>query len=286
LRLKLTTPRRPPAPTITRLDWPGSASGHVFLAHATGFCKEVWDPVAAGLRTAAWDGSITAWDAPGHGGSPPASTPFDWWDTARAALEVIHSSGSTGPRFGVGHSMGGATLVMAELLDPGILHGLILIEPITFPPPFQRIETNPLAVGAMRRRASFASPEEALENFSSKAAFGSWDVRALRAYVDGGLVERQGRFWLACDPDLEADVYRSGTAHGAYERLSEVECPVLVIAGELSDTFPQAFATHLAGEFPDGRYFVVGGAGHFLPMERPDLIAGRIAEELERLAAD
>jgi pimeloyl-ACP methyl ester carboxylesterase len=258
----------------------------VFLAHATGFCKEVWDPVVAELRAAAWGGSITAWDAPGHGGSRAAGVPFDWWDTAHAALYVIAACESAGPRLGVGHSMGGATLVMAELLAPGTVQGLILIEPIMFPPPFQRVEDNPLAVGATRRRASFASRQEALENFSLKDAFTSWDERALQAYVDGGLVERGGRFWLACDPDLEADAYRSGTAHGAYARLSEIACPVLIVAGASSETHAEAFVEHLAGLLPNGRYRLIPGTGHFLPMERPDLIAGQIADEFSRLTAD
>ena len=261
-------------------------SGHVFLAHATGFCKEVWDPVVAELRAIGWGGSIAAWDAPGHGGSPAVRVPFDWWDTARTALGVIAVCEPTGPKLGVGHSMGGATLVMAELLAPGTLQGLILIEPIMFPPPFQRIEENPLAVGATRRRASFASRQEALENFSSKAACASWDERALRAYVAGGLVERGGRFWLACDPNLEADVYRSGTEHGAYARLSEIACPVLIVAGASSETHPEAFIDHLADLFPDARYRMIPGTGHFLPMERPDLVAGQIAEEFSRLTTD
>lgn len=270
---------------IARQDWPGAGSGHLFLAHATGFCKEVWDPVVVELRSIGWDGSMTAWDAPGHGGSPAIPVPFDWWDMARAALDMVKRPGSSSPKVGVGHSMGGATLVMAELLDPGSLQGLILIEPIIFPPPFQRIEEHPLAVGATRRRASFASSDEALENFSSKVAFGSWDERALRAYVQGGLVERDGRFWLACEPQFEADLYRSGSAHSAYERLSDVECPVLILSGQSSFTHPETFAAHLAAQFQDGRYQVIPRTGHFLPMERPDLVAAQIADELQRLGA-
>ncbi len=258
--------------------------GHVFLAHATGFCKEVWDPVVAELRNADWEGSVTAWDAPGHGGSLPGTVPFDWWDTARVAIDVVHDTESAGPRLGVGHSMGGASLVMAELLVPGTMQALILIEPIMFPPPFQRVEENPLAVGAKRRRASFASPREALANFSSKAAFAMWDDRALRGYVDGGLIDRGGRFWLACDPQVEADAYRAGTAHGTYERLSEIRCPVLILAGGSSETHPEAFVAHLSDLLPGGRYQVIPGAGHFLPMERPDLIARQIADESQRLA--
>lgn len=268
---------------IERRDRPGVSPGHLFLAHATGFCKEVWDPVVAELRVAGWEGSITAWDAPGHGGSAASAVPFDWWDTARAAVDLIRRPEYRPPKYGVGHSMGGATLVMADLLDQGILEGLILIEPIIFPPPFQRIEEHPLAIGAMRRRPSFSSPDEALAHFASKAAFRSWDERALQAYVDGGLVEREGRFWLACAPQLEADAYRSGSAHGAYDRLSEVGIPVLILAGESSHTHPRAFVEHLAGEFPNGRYCVIPETGHFLPMERPALVARLIADEVRRL---
>jgi pimeloyl-ACP methyl ester carboxylesterase len=179
--------------------------------------------------------------------------------------------------------MGGATLVMAELLAPGTMHGLILIEPIMFPPPFQRVEENPLAVRAARRRASFGSVQEALDNFSSKAAFSAWDERALLAYVGGGLVHRDGRWWLACEPDLEADAYRAGTAHGVHARLSEVTCPVLILAGETSDTHPAPFVAQLATLVPDGRYRMVPSTGHFLPMERPDVVAGQIAGAFGRL---
>jgi pimeloyl-ACP methyl ester carboxylesterase len=182
--------------------------------------------------------------------------------------------------------MGGATLVMAELLAPGTMQGLILIEPIMFPPPFQRVDEHPLAVGATRRRVSFGSAGEAIEAFSSKTAFAGWDERALQGYVDGGLVERGGRVWLACHPELEADAYRSATAHGAYARLSEITCPVLILVGEYSDTHPEAFATHLATLVKDGSYRAIPGTGHFLPMERPDLVAGQIAEAYERLPTD
>ena len=267
--------------TIARQDWTGPGPGHVFLAHATGFCKEVWGPVVDDLRTS-WEGSVTTWDAPGHGGSSAGSLPFDWWDTARTALEVVDSSAPAALRIGVGHSMGGASLVMAELLEPGTWSGLILIEPIIFPPPFQRVEENPLAVGAQRRRATFASREEALTTYAAKPTFASWDDRALRAYVDCGLVERDGSFWLACHPELEADAYRAGTEHGAYGRLSDVTCPVLILAGESSHTHPEPFVEHLAELLPDARSQVIAEAGHFLPMERPALVAELIAREASR----
>jgi pimeloyl-ACP methyl ester carboxylesterase len=68
--------------------------------------------------------------------------------------------------------------------------------------------------------------------------------------------------------------------------LPEIACPVLILAGAASETHPDSFVEHLADLVRDGRYLIIPGTGHFLPMERPDLIAGQIAEEFSRLAAD
>lgn len=270
---------------VARQDWPGRGNVRLLLAHATSFTKETWEPLIEELRSAEVVSPITAWDAPGHGDSAVLPGPFDWWDTARVALEVAESQSEPIANLGIGHSMGGASLVMAELLRPGTFSALVLIEPIIFPPPYQRIEDNPLAVGALRRRGSFGSLDEALANFTSKSAFARWDARAMRSYVAGGLRERDGRWWLKCEPQQEADVYRAGTAHGAYDRLGEIECPVLVLTGELSHTHPEAFGEHLAERFRRGRLQVVPEAGHFLPMERPDLVAGEIAPIVQQLNA-
>ncbi len=262
------------------VDWSGTAPGRLFLAHATGFCKEVWEPVVDELHELGVETPITAWDAPSHGDSAAPAGEVDWWDTARAALAVVATRVEDRPRVGVGHSMGGASLVLAELLEPGTFDGLVLIEPIIFPPPFRAVEENPLSAVALRRRPSFDSPAQALANFASKPAFQGWDERALHSYVRGGLVERSGRWWLKCDPAREAETYRAATRHGAYARLDEVACPVTILAGEHSDTHPEPFVADLAARFERAGYRIVGGSGHFLPMENP----ARVAEEVRTAA--
>lgn len=51
-----------------------------------------------------------------------------------------------------------------------------------------------------------------MESFSSKSAFSGWDSAALEAYVRCGLVGDRP-VELACDPVLEADVYRGSNTH-------------------------------------------------------------------------
>lgn len=134
----------------------------------------------------------------------------------------------------------------------------------------------PLAEGALLRRDGFRSREAVVDNYRGKDLFASWDPDVLAAYVDGGFVEREGRWWLRCKPEVEAEVYRAATAHGLYDRLDEVRCPVLVLAGENSTTFTEALTADLTGRIPDARYEIVAGASHFLPMERPGLVADEI----------
>ncbi|NOY57130.1 MAG: alpha/beta hydrolase [Actinobacteria bacterium] len=253
--------------------WPASGHGRLALAHATGFCKEVWAPVVTELRAAGEERSIIAWDAPGHGDAEPLSSfPVDWWDFARHGLEVI--SGITEPVVGVGHSMGGAALAMAELLAPGRFAGLVLIEPVIFPLAVGRRELSLLVQGALRRRDGFKSIDAAVEHY--RRPFASWDRRALEAYVRGGLVERDGVWRLKCRPEVEAEVYRGGITHGAYLRLGELDLPVLVLAGERSAAFTADYIAEFTALIPNARFEILPNASHFAPMERPDLVAAQI----------
>jgi pimeloyl-ACP methyl ester carboxylesterase len=216
-----------------------------------------------------------AWDFFAHGDSYLPDTPYDWWDFGRDALRLLSGEGLKA--VGIGHSSGGAALAMAEILRPGSFIGLVLVEPIILPPPFRRSDDSPLAEGAERRKPSFPTVSEARANFASKEAFSGWDPRSLDAYVSGGLEQREGAWWLKCPPWAEAEVYRTATVHGAWDRLGEVGVPVLVVAGQRSDSHGAAFMERMTGMLPKARSEVVADAGHFLPMERPDRLAELVA---------
>ena len=265
---------------LATITWPGDGATGLFLAHATGFCKEVWEPVVAHLRPYI-AGSIVAWDGRAHGASSAGTPPFDWWDFGRDALEVVDSI-DLGIRVGVGHSMGGAALAMAEILRPGTFDGLVLIEPIVFPPPFGRFD-NMMAEVARKRRSFFASPEEAHSNFAGKAVFSAWDSRAMEAYIRGGLRVVDDAWLLSCSPHHEAEVYRGGSAHGAFDRLGEIGIPVLLLAGEHSTTHDEDLVEILLSQLVSGSAVIVPDAGHFLPMEKPATVAELILYFTSRL---
>jgi pimeloyl-ACP methyl ester carboxylesterase len=255
----------------------------VAFSHATGFCQAVWQPVIEEARHRGMTGPMLSWDHRAHGGSGKPPLPIDWWDTARDGLAVL--AGTTDPIIGVGHSMGAAALLMAEILAPGTFAAIVAIEPIVFPPPYQPIDHHPLVESALRRRPSFASREEAMANFASKAVFSAWDTRSLEAYVNCGLRPEGEEWGLACPPEYEAAFFAAAPLHGAWDRLGEVIPPVLVVAGRDSDSHPADFADAQASELVNGTLEIVEGSGHFLPMEQPARVAEIIGHTIESITA-
>jgi pimeloyl-ACP methyl ester carboxylesterase len=245
----------------------------VFLAHATGFCSGTWNAVLQELDGVAR--VATSWDFRGHGVSGGGSIPVSWWDMAADAAAVCSADPVEGA-IGVGHSMGGAALVMAQILDPGRFAGLVLIEPIIPPPPHVRA-VHRLAELARKRRRLFNDRSEVRANFVGRPPFDHWQPAAFDGYLAGGFRDRDdGRIELACSPAFEAEVFTAAGGAGLLDRLGEVEIPVTLLFGDETDTFPLEWAEHLAGTFRSASLQVVPGGDHFLPMSIPAVVADAI----------
>lgn len=253
----------------------GGEGPTLLLAHATGFHGAVFAPLA---RRLADDFHCVALDERGHGDSGKTSG-MDWRGFAVDVLATVDALGARLP-FGVGHSAGGAALLLAEQARPGTFGALYCFEPIVLPPaaPFLAApNANPLSESARRRREVFASRGDAFDNYASKPPFDRLDREALHAYVDHGFEDLDdGRVRLKCRPETEAQTFEQGFTHGAYEHLPEVGCPVTVARGATSDTFTDALVEALVGRLPRGRAEVVPGVGHFGPLEDPAALARSI----------
>ncbi len=243
----------------------------MFMAHATGFCGAVWADVVAGL-----DGHpTTTWDARGHGRSGGGSIPVSWWDFG-ADAGLVRDLTPVDHAIGVGHSMGGAAILMAQLSRPSRFRSLVLVEPIVSPPPYLKQEHR-LSTLARKRRRRFASMTEAEENFRAKPPFDGWRPASFRGYMADGFVVGEDRsVGLACDPDFEAEVFAASSGSGLFDRLSEIAIPVTLLFGDRFDTFPQEFVEVLVERLPDARLVVVDDGDHFLPMVRPETVVAEI----------
>jgi len=252
----------------------------LLMAHATGFCAGVMKPLASHLSESF---ECVAFDERAHGRSdPPPDGDFDWEHFGQDVLAVVDQLGLRHP-YGVGHSCGGAALLMAEIARPGTFEGLYCFEPVIYPsddPLEPSLEGNPLSQGALRRRRRFASREEAYKNFSSKPPFDRLSPEALRAYVECGFVEEEDGVVLRCAPENEAQVYAHGFSHATFSHLREVEIPVVLACGSETDAFGEEVLSMYADRLPNSKVVVLDGLTHFGPLEDPAKVAASVKETL------
>lgn len=248
----------------------------LLLAHATGFHGRVWEPIAnriSGFRT--WSIDLRA-----HGDSAaPEERPLEWYGFADDILSVVDALSLDRP-FGVGHSKGAASLLLAEQARPGTFSSLYLFEPVVVPDDFvtDRNPDNPLSNGARKRRATFESFDAAYENYASKPPFDALHPEVLRVYVDHGFARNtDGTVSLKCLPENEAEVYAHGMSHRAFAALHQVNCPVTIAVGR-DDAVPAVFGRPIAEALPAGTLASFPTLGHFGPLEDPETIAASISD--------
>jgi pimeloyl-ACP methyl ester carboxylesterase len=267
---------------VHHLGGPSDPAAPLLLfSHATGFHGRVWGPMASELTDRY---QCLAIDYRGHGLSElPPGTSLTWSGMADDALAVLSSPLIPAWRtvHGVAHSMGGAVLALAAARDPGRFRSLWLYEPVLVPPgrlPHPADE-NPMAAGAIRRRTTFSSYDEAIDHYASKPPLNQLHPDALRAYVSGGFAPQpDGTITLRCRPDTEAAVFLGAHDNGAWETLPTLPLPVAVVAGRSDEFGPASFAPLAAAELPFAELLERPGLGHFGPLEDPTSMAHDVAQ--------
>jgi len=240
----------------------GGTGRRLVLVHGFTQTTRSWDPIveqlAPGHRT-------VAVDAPGHGDSAHADAGLD--EGARLLAEV----GGTATY--VGYSMGGRMCLHLALERPDLADGLVLIGATP------GIEDD--VERAARRRAD-DELAASIERDGVDAFLDRWLGQPLFATLTTaapGLEDRRRN-----SPDgLAASLRNAGTGsqEPLWDRLGELDMPVLLVVGELDAKFT-AVAEQMAARIGDVTVAPVAGAGHSAHLERPDVVV----EILERWLDD
>lgn len=248
----------------------------LLISHATGFHAHCYEPVAARLATRF---RTYALDYRGHGRTAaPHGWHVDWSRFGDDAVAVAEAIAPDGGLVGVGHSMGGAALLMAAHRRPELFDRLVLFEPIAIPDdgPVVDMEQQPIVVGARRRRRVFASVDDAVENFRDKLPLSVMTPEVLRAYVEHGFrpVDREDAaagIELICD--IEADIFLTSRENGVWELLPSVTTPTTVVSGFVEDQQPSARCAEIAARIPGARFVLLPHQSHLGPFSHPDEVA-------------
>jgi pimeloyl-ACP methyl ester carboxylesterase len=273
---------------IALLDW-GGRGPLALLHHANGFCAALWDLVAEGLRP---HFRVVAMDARGHGDSskPADAASYRWDHFGRDAAEVAAKLAAERPdgrvALGLGHSFGGTALLGASVERPGLFDRLVAVDPIVLPSPGSGAEGEPrsrggaLAEGARKRRHVWPDRGAARARWSDKEMFAGWDPRLFDLYLAEAMFDRDdGQVELKCPGEVEASIFEQGAHSVVVESALRVQVPTLILWAARGD-FPRGHFENLAAGMSDARVRDAD-AGHFVPMERPDLVVAAALEDVE-----
>lgn len=222
------------------------------LVHGFTQTARSWDPLLPALA----EHEVVAVDAPGHGGNAHVRADL----VATGALLAEH-----GPAIYVGYSMGGR---MCLHVPPSAMTGLVLISATA------GIEDDDERAA---RRQSDEALAERIETIGVDAFLEEWLALSMFA----GLRERGAR---STDPMGLASSLRlagTGTQVPRWDRLGEVTCPALVIAGAEDEKFV-ALARRLHAGLPDSTLEIVEGAGHTAHLEQPEAFLDVLTRWLTR----
>lgn len=228
----------------------------LLFIHGAGGSRKLW---LSQVRTLSDIANTVAADLPGHGRSPgPGHDRVEGY--AAKIVSFIAAAGL--PRSLVcGLSMGGA-IAQQVLLDgaPGLAGGILISTGArlrVMPAVFEAIERDYPAYIEMLGRL-LAAPG-----------------------ADAAVMQAVLREAAACPPEVAKGDFTACDRFDLTARLSEIACPVQVLAAEQDLLTPLKYSRLLADRIPDARFAAIPGAGHIVPLERPEtvnrLIRGFIA---------
>jgi 3-oxoadipate enol-lactonase len=226
----------------------------VILLHGLGSSGEDW---ILQIEALAGQRPVATIDLPGHGESQGYSglpSLNDFADTVDAAID-----GLTADRVHViGLSLGGAVgLAMA------IGHGARLASLVAVGAPSRRRLTGSGTIlGLIRLGAVLLGRMDWTASLTAWDLFPRQDQQGLREVA----AERLAR-------NRRGDFLRAVIALGRmrlWNRLDDIGCPVLVVAGAGDRTVPFSLQRRTAGRIPGARFVALADAGHACPVDSPE----------------
>ena len=211
-------------------------------------------------------GPVTTVDLPGHGRSGPATSGLS--STGRATVVSAPASAH------IGYSLGGRVVLHGALAAPDAVHRMILLGAH---PGIEDDDTR------RDRRAEDDHRADRIEQIGLDAFLEEWLALPLFAGLDAESSHRESR--LTNEPAALAEALRrlgAGTQEPLWDRLDELDMPVLVLAGERDDRYREIGARTAAAIGANAALVVVPDVGHAAHLEDPEG-TGRIV--LDWLAA-
>jgi pimeloyl-ACP methyl ester carboxylesterase len=255
------------------LSWGPEAGATVLLLHGITESAGDWIPFAEYAENAGVGLHLVALDLRGHGASAHHDREaYDHLDHYADLLSVIGEL--EGPVDVVGHSLSGHVCLFLAALSPDLVRSLVLVDVEAFPP---RRQADELRRFGARPHDVFESFETALEKMRLRLP--GVDEAILRNKVRRDMIELEnGRFVARFD----RAALRRLSSPDAEPFLPLIQCPMLLVRGELSEVMRLGAAQEMERAISDARLVEIPNASHSPHLENPiafsEAVLGFLAE--------
>lgn len=188
---------------------------------------------------------------------------------------------------GLGHSLGGCTLVRAVIESPNLFSSVILVDPVIYPSySLRSLEIDGYIKGALARREHWPDRETARAALLNLPFFQAWNPDVLADYVTYGMYEFEGEVKLKCPGYQEAATFSENgrLPCEVWELLPSLDerVPLKWImdsnnastSSKFDETTPQTVWRRPA----NSSNIRIQEAGHLIPQETPRALAHEILD--------
>ena len=277
--------------------WGGQGAQRIVISHGNGLAIEGFRDFATALQA---EFEVIAFDMRNHGASGPGAILTDPWPRFLADIpeifDAIQQHFGEKPTHGAFHSLSAASTLMAQGLTPRPWRSLTLFEPPVPPADapnlldaFLRLHAD-LSERTRRRRRQFTSPAQLRQTLARSPTFGGISEDSLQRLAEAQLIRSgaspEAPYALICDPEMEANTFRTEAACAFWGNLDRVRCPVQVVLGSYhGHDMPVLIdiGRHLIRRFGFDAATVEGGS-HLMQLQRPDRSAELVIAYASNLA--
>ena len=258
----------------------------LLLVHGLGCHARSWDSTIKLVNTSHRTICV---ELRGHGRSEKR-TPYRWDQFGKDLCSFIQEL-DLHSIVAVGHSMGGHALLQTAALLTRRFKALLLLEPTVFHPIAYSDVTNPKLYGSLEnhphdeRRYLWSSTTEWMESIKDRIPFKLWDSEVLHDHCKWGLEPADnGQLKLCCPPQVKAEATLYTTHNNIHSLLPSVNVPTTVVRAKSAPVFRHPKDTvhsvtwpQLAENLPQATDKQLDEVSHFIPMQRPDVVARELS---------
>ena len=241
----------------------------VVLSPPLGLDLTMWDDLAEHLAPSH---AVLRHDHRGQGGSASPKAPFSMDDMVDDAARLIREWGR-GPVVWIGLSLGAMVGQGLAIRYPQLVRGVVLANTSArYPDASKALWSERIAKVEQGGMAAIA--DLVMDRYLHSG------YRAARP----DMVARFRNTLLRNDPAGYTGCVRVVASVDWLDRLAEVRCPTLVIAGADDIAAPVEMSEAIAARVPGAELEVIAGASHLSVVEQPQMFKERVQQFLSRLA--